>query len=170
MKGDGVLSAKSLPGSWGDKLLGFFASTGGFTGTLGFAARLKLGGPGVGSDFASLLGLVSGRGGGAMSSAPGVFGVSAACKKAPIRASNAGVVVLLIFLACPLPAESPVLSGVRGANNGVMRVPLAAGRKSSENALWGDRGELTLTVGGEGFVGVKDTIEAGLTPAVPPGV
>jgi hypothetical protein len=166
VKGEGLLSEASILGSGAHRLLGFFASTGGFTGTLGLAARLTLGGPCVVSDLASLLGLLLGIGGGAVLSATGGFGKSAGCRNALIRASSAGVVVLLMTLACPLLADSPVLSGVRGA----MKVPPAEGRKSSEKALWGDRGGLTLTVGGDEFVGVKDDMDTGRSPAVPAGV
>lgn len=164
MNGEGIFSEASILGSGAVKLLGFFARTGGLTGTFGFAARLTLGGPGVDSGFASLFGLLLlGIGGGGISSDTGLFGMSAACRNALIRASNAGVVVLLILLAWPLLAESPVLSGVSGA----MSVAPVEGLKSSENVLCGDRGEFTLTVGGDGFVGVKDTIDTGLSPDGP---
>lgn len=99
---------------------------------------------------------------GAVASISGAnLGESAACRNADALASSAGVVARLRVRACRpgLPGDALPLFGVSGLIEGDIVIADGA-RRSSDMFLTGDRGDSTITNGGERF-GVSETMDMG---------
>lgn len=130
------------------KPVGFGARVTGLVGTLGFAVRLTGGG-----TFALCASVFTSTGFGLDEKS--MFGGSELCRKADIRFSSAGVGFLLNVRACPLVGESLAGVGVNGGIGPPKRMPMEA-------SLLGERGESTVTIGGDFWDGITDTIDSGL--------
>lgn len=154
LNGEMLWSVNSAGGSGAARLPDLFPKSCGLIGTLGLAARFTTGGSLVGTAFVDL---ASGNGNAGASL---MIGESAACRNAAALASKAGVAALLMLRECDL-RDSLVRLGVRGCN-GVVPAE-AEGRRSTEKPFWGERGESTVTRGGEcGSGGLMGPIDDGL--------